>query len=372
MGHSLALGHRERKEPRVAATGSPSVGEDTPVHQMRAVTLANYLEVANSVGLDGQRMLRQAGISPNALADPENRLPASAVISLLDGSAELSGCESFGLLMAEARSFASLGPLSLLLERLPNVREIIRAAIDFQRHMNDIVAISLEDVGETCLIRLDLAPGFWSVQVFDHLVAMSYRVLTAASDGAWKPDCAHLVRKQPDDPAPWRRVLSVPIEFDATFNGLSSTAEAMQRPNPNADETMARNARRLLHLVHVEAIDTTSERVRRSIALLLPSGRATIDQIAAQLGMSTRSLQRRLDDEGRQFAELLNGVRRELATAYLANSAHPITTVAGLLGYASPSSFTRWFAGTFGTSPQAWRAGVAANDDAVPPPVWRR
>ena len=337
------------------------------MHQMRAVTLSGYLEVARSVGLDGQRLLREAAITPEVLSDPELRLPASAVIGLLDRSAALSGCEAFGVLMAEARSFSSLGPLSLLLERLPDVREVILAAIDFQRHMNDVVEISLEDEGDACLIRLDLAPGYWSVQAFDHVVAMAFRMLVAASGGRWQPDCVHLVRKAPADPAPWRRVMPVPIEFGDTFNGLSSTREAMLRPNPMADAAMARHARRLLHLLPVKPIsETMRDRVRRAITLLLPSGRATIEQVAAQLGMSPRSLQRRLDDEGHQFAELLAEVRRELATAYLANSAHPVTTVAGLLGYASPSSFTRWFAGTFGASPQAWRAENAGRGDTGP------
>jgi len=318
-------------------------------------------------------MLREAGIAPETLTDPEQRLPASAVIRLFDRSAELSGCESFGVLMAEARSFASLGPLTLLFERLPNVREMARAAIDFQQHMNDVVAVSLEDVDETCLIRLDLAPGYWSTQVFDHTVAMAYRVFATASSNRWQPDCVHLVRKAPDDPSPWRRVMPVPIEFDATFNGLSSTDAAVRAPNPQADATMARHARLLLNLVQVEAVeDRLSERVRRSIIVLLPSGRATIEQVAAHLGLSARSLQRHLDEEGRQFAELLAGVRRELAIAYLANSAHPVTAVASLVGYASPSSFSRWFTGEFGTSPQAWRADQAAPDEGGPPPTWRR
>ena len=170
----------------------------------------------------------------------------------------------------------------------------------------------------------------------------------------------HLVRRAPEDPVPWRRVYAVPIEFGATFNGLSSTGAAMRMPNPKADEIMARHARQLRHLVPVDsAEDAVNERARRAIMMLLPSGCATIEQVAAQLGVSARSLQRRLDSEGHQFGELLSWVRRELATAYLANSAHPVTTIAGLLGYASPSSFTRWFAGTFGASPQAWRADHA-------------
>lgn len=343
------------------------------MHQMRAVTLTSYLEVAQAVGLDGPRMLRQAGIPPETLDDPEKRLPASAVIGLVDGSAELSGCDSFGLQMAETRTFASLGPLSLLLERLPNVREVMRAAIDFQHHMNDVTEISLEDAGDTCLIRFDLAPGYWSVQVFDYTVAFAYRVLTAASGGRWRPDCVHLVRKAPENPAPWRRVYAVPIEFGATFNGFSNSRSVMLVPNPLADEAMARHARQMLHLVPVQSVHQgLGDRVRRSITLLLPSGRATIDQVAAQLGLSARSLQRRLDDEGHQFAELLAEVRRELATAYLANSAHPVTTVASLLGYASPSSFTRWFTAEHGMAPQAWRADNAAGGEAGPPPTWRR
>jgi len=341
------------------------------MHQMRAVSIANYVEVADSVGLDGQRLLREAGISPDMLSHMESRLPAKKVVDLIERSAALSGCETFGVLMAEGRSFASLGPLALLLERLPNAREMIRAAIDFQRHVNDVVCPVLQEEGETCLIRVDFVPGFWSTHLFDHAVALGYRVFTAASGGAWKPDCAHVVHKAPADMAPWRRMLPIPIEFDATFNGWSTTREALLRPNPNADETMARNARHLLHLVHIESVDSTVERVRRSITLLLPSGRATIDQIARQLGMSSRSLQRRLDEDGTQFGDLLNEVRRELAIAYLANSDHPITMVAGLLGYASPSSFSRWFAGTFGTSPQSWRAMNVGREEALPPPIWK-
>ena len=186
------------------------------------------------------------------------------------------------------------------------------------------------------------------------------------------PDCVHLVRQAPQDLTVFRRMFAAPIEFDDTFNGLSSTREAMLVPLPRANETMARNARRLLHLVPVASLEESlSDRVRRSITLLLPKGRATIDQVAAQFGVSARSLQRRLDDEGHQFAILLGGVRRELATAYLANSGHTVTTIAGLLGYASPSSFTRRFSAEFGMSPQAWRAENKAAGQSSSPPAWR-
>jgi len=345
------------------------------MHQVRAAALTAYLEVAQFVCLDGLRMLREAGINPADLEDPQNRLPAGPVIQLLERSAELSHCDNFGLLMAQARTFASLGPVSLLLERLPNVREVVEASISFQRHMNEITTISMEDDGDTCLIRFDIVPDYWGVQVFDNTVAMAHRVLTAVSGYRWKPACIHLMRETPKDPAPWRRYFSVPLEFGASFNGLSSSCEKMLIPNPLADEGMARNARQLLHMVPLpHEPGVFSDRVRRTISLLLPSGRATLDHVSAQLGLSPRTLQRHLEEEGHTFAAVLDAVRRDMAKGFLAVSGHPITAIAPMLGYSSPSSFTRWFAGAFGMSPQTWRAAEskAANDArTAPPSVWK-
>lgn len=325
--------------------------------QIRAVSLLGFEDVAASVGLDGAAMLRRVGISREALSDPENRIPAAAVAELLEQSAALSGREDFALLTAQRREFTNLGPVSMLLAHLPNLREVVRVCIDYQRHFNDIVDLSLEEDGEGCLIKLSLEPGFRSDQVVDQTVGVAHRVLVGASGANWRPECVHLTRRTPRDRLPWRRFFDAPIEFEAGCNGFSCSSEALLVANPRADPTMALHARRLLGLVPPDARSVAiSQRVRRAIAALLPEGRATLAQVAAQMAMSPRSLQRQLADEGWRFGDLLSGVRTELAAAYLASSAHSVTAVAGLLGYASPSTFTRWFTGAFGSSPQAWRA----------------
>lgn len=340
---------------------------------MRAANLDGYIEVANSVGLDGVRMLRQAGIALETLNDPENRVPAAAVVRLVQRSAEESGCESFGLLIAETRSFASLGPLSLLLERLPNLRAAIRTLVGYQRQLNDVISTALEESGDTSVFRLDLSPSCWSEQALDQFLGSAYRVITGAAHGRWKPDRVYTIREAPADLTVWRRMIPVPVEFGADFSGFSCSTASLLVSNPFADEAMARNARQLLRLLPVrERPELIADKVRRTISLLLPSSRATVDQVAIHLGVSSRSLQRRLDEEGLQFAELLSEVRQELAAAYLAGSERPVTSVAALLGYSSPSSFTRWFAGAFGVAPQVWRARQRDLDRTGPPPVWRR
>jgi AraC-like DNA-binding protein len=276
--------------------------------------------------------------------------------------------------MAERRTFASLGPLSLLLERLPNLQAMVRTLVEYQRELNDVVSATLEEAGDTSLFRIVLSPAYWSEQALDLFLGVAYQVITGASGGRWKPDRVHTIREAPADLTVWRRMFPVPVEFEADFCGLSCATASLLHPNPLADEAMAHNARQLLRLLPVrEGGEPIGDQVRRAISLLLPSGRATVDQVALQLAVSSRSLQRRLDEEGLQFAELLSGVRQDLATAYLSNSARPVTSVAALLGYSSPSSFTRWFAGAFGVAPQVWRANQRDRDSAEgPPPVWRR
>ena len=339
------------------------------MHELRAVTLTGYLEVAESCGLDGYWMLRHASIPPSALSDPEMRISAQAVVRLLEKSAARSGCDSFGLLMAEHRSFASLGPIALLLERLATTREVIHALIEFRRHMNDIIGVNLEDDGETALVRIGFMPEYARVQITDFAIALGYRVLNGASHGAWVPSTVHLTRPAPGDLTAWRRFFPVPIEFESQFDGYACASASLDIPNPNADPVMALHAHRLLELVPLPVEDAPiGDRVRRSIALLLPNGQARLEPVAAQLGTGARALQRALEQEGLTFAALLAEVRRELAQVYLGGT-QSITAISQQLGYASPSAFTRWFASEFGQSPQAWR-NERRSQESAPPPFW--
>ncbi|MCY1552850.1 Helix-turn-helix domain protein [compost metagenome] len=91
--------------------------------------------------------------------------------------------------------------------------------------------------------------------------------------------------------------------------------------------------------------------MRRSVYLLLPMGRASLEQVASGFGMNERTLQRQLDRVGVSFSAILNEVRRELAQRYLENTDYPIGRVAELLGYANLGSFSRWYSTQFQKPP---------------------
>lgn len=88
-------------------------------------------------------------------------------------------------------------------------------------------------------------------------------------------------------------------------------------------------------------------------------GAPTAEQVARALGLSRRSLQRRLAEQGPTFAELLESTRRTLARGYLGDPALSLAEIAFLLGYREQSSFFRAFKRWYGQTPAGYRLGLA-------------
>ena len=325
--------------------------------QVRAAALTNYDHVARFLGLDPDAMLREFGIDPAVLEDPEQPLPVAAVADLLEESGARSRCPQFGLLMAESRSLASIGPAALVLKHQPTAGDVIDAIIRHQHSFGLALELSREFAGEVVLIHAELHGAPASRQASELLVGYACRCIAAVIGCRWSPETVHFTHGAPDDLAVHRRVFSCPVEFESGFNGFACDKAAISAENPAGDRELAAHAERFLQLlVPPKGAPSVTERTLRSLRLLLPNRRATLEQVAKNLCMTPRSLQRLLEREGRTFGDLLGEVRRDLAQRYLTEPTHQIATIAGLVGYRTASSFTRWFTAEFGLSPATWRA----------------
>jgi AraC-like DNA-binding protein len=321
----------------------------------RAVTLANYAVVARHVGLNPHAMLSRAGLNPASLDDPENWIPAIPVLNLLEDSAARSDRDDFGVLLGECRSFASLGPVSLLLYHENTVRGVISSMIEYRQLINELLQLSLQDDGETAVLEWNLTPGLRSSQGINLLATVAYRVLTG-SGCSFEPDCIHFRQRKPSHLFTFGRVFGCALEFESSFDGISFGSASLNRTNDFADHDLTIHARRLLNLLpNIRPDDSVAVRTRSIIPMMITKGQADIENVARSMGLSVRSLQRRLADERQSFSGILNETRKELARRYLADSNQSITSVAQLTGYSSASSFARWFVLEFGTSPGAWR-----------------
>ncbi|MGX1945428.1 AraC family transcriptional regulator ligand-binding domain-containing protein [Raoultella ornithinolytica] len=144
---------------------------------------------------------------------------------------------------------------------------------------------------------------------------------------------------------------------------ISFSATDALRPfltvNENMWQVFEPELRRRLSELDITA--STSERVRAVLLELLPGNEATIEKSAERLGMSKRTLQRKLENEGVNFRHLVNTCRENLARHYLRNTSLPAYEIAFLLGFEDPNSFYRAFMAWTGLTPETVREAMRPN-----------
>jgi len=324
----------------------------------RAVTLLNYPELARCFRVDPFAMLASAGLRPSDLDDCENWLPGEKILSVLDETAERAQRDDFGVLLGEFRSFASLGPVSLLLKHESTLRDVIDSIIVHRRLINELIHLRLDDDGEVCRLSWGLVPGLQSSEGVNLLATIAYRILVRSTAIAWQPECIHFRHRPPQHSAAFTRVFDCALEFDSEFDGMSFASKSLASTNAYADPELAAHARRLLSLIPDSGRpESVTDRVKGMVPLLIPTGQADAGNVARCLGISVRTLQRLLKSEGETFSGLVNACRRELSVRYLTRSNHSITDISELTGYSTPGAYSRWFVCEFGMSPGKWRTG---------------
>jgi AraC-like DNA-binding protein len=326
--------------------------------QVRAAVLTNYFEVAAQLGLDTQPLLRDVGLSRRVLADPEQRIAITSAIRLLEESARVSNCITFGLRMAETRQLGDFGVISLLITHQRTLRDALNVLIQYRHLLNDSLAIHVEDAGRTVILREEVVTGtaHASRQATELAIGVLARMCSNLLGSHWHPVSVSFTHPAPAELQAHRRIFHCALDFSAEFNGIVCLASDLERPNPRADPQMARHAERLVASLPGISAPSILLDVRKTIVVGLPMGRATIELAAESLDMNVRTLQRRLDEAGKTFSDLVNEARRELVETYMENPRYPLRSIAELLGYSTLSSFTRWFTTQFGASPGAWRA----------------
>ena len=303
-------------------------------------------------------MVERAGLDPGDLHDPENWLPASKVVALIEDSAAHSGRDDFGVLIGKCRTFTSLGPVSLLLKHEATVGGIISAMVEYSYLLNDLVHVSVEDDGRTATIIWNLVPGLKSRQLASLVAALLYRAISEALEYSWDPECVHFRDGIPENVATFSRYFRCKLEFNCSFDGMSCSSAVLNTRNPFADAGLAAYARRLLDLLPGAGRVTATRNTRSAILLLMGEGSVSLEAAAKCLGVEGRALQRRLHSEGTTFRQIYSDIRKELASRYLANSLYSVTEIAGLLGFAGTPAFSNWFVKEFGTTAGSYRRKI--------------
>lgn len=229
-------------------------------------------------------------------------------------------------------------------------------------------------LGDIAVTRLDYEPGeahlVWQNHFVDPyvqhhaadfiLAAQSWGIQTLTESSESLLTAAHLMHEAPADPELSRRYIEAfgcPVYFGQPDNRLVMPVNLLDRPLVSADpalhEMLSLHARRLIEERRQRV--TFSDICRSTLHQLLHDGRASREALADALEMSSRTLHRKLLDEGTSYRALLDDLRLERARMLLRDGALGIADVATAAGFDEGASFMRWFRQMTGISPAQFR-----------------
>jgi AraC-like DNA-binding protein len=326
---------------------------------VRYASLNRYIELSQSLEIDPIRLMRNVGLDPSGFAVQDTRVPAEAVTQLLEDSASASGCDDFGVRLAELRQFSNLGPLSLVLREEPDVRSAIELLIRYEHTYNEALRLRMSERDElaTIEVRLDFEDEQRPCrQAVELAVGVLRGVLREFLGPDWQPVSVCFAHPAPPDSTVHDRVFGLTPLFDQPYTGLVLYSRDLAASNRISDPNLRAYAQQFLRSLGAPKDLTTIDRVREMIKLFLPAGRCSLAQIARELHVDRRTLHRHLAAHGETFSTLLDETRAELAERYLSNSRYSLTEISLLLGFCAASGFSRWFRAQYGCSASEWRA----------------
>ncbi len=313
-------------------------------------------------GADPDTILSRAGLAAGDLMDPERRVPLVRFLGLLEICADELNDQHFGLrfgILYDPRHAGVVGNVALA---SCTVRGALQTLGRYLPTMVDSAVYGLDVDGRTA----------FAYSYYIDPILMTYRqksdwgvafMCNVIRHGLGEPDWAPTEVLLPDgtEGAAARRermgLLRAKVREGHAWAGIRFDASVLERPMKTADAMIERLMRHYgdLQLAGLRTKDDEFEGLRRGIAQLIVQGDSSVERLAENLGLSVRTLQRRLTARGLSYSDLLGQVRKTLALNLLENPSLAISQIAYCLGYSEVSTFNHAFRRWVGQPPRDYR-----------------
>ncbi len=317
---------------------------------------------ARKLGLPLDEILATFGLALADLEQPDFRLAFDTASKLWDEIARRSGSASFGL---EAGLDLPVGHFDLheyLVRCSPTLGAGLRRAFQFVALASTRGHLEVEAIGDELRI-VNRPPAITSRHSHDCILYTIVTIVRRAAGRQIPLVRLELMASEPATTTLLRATFACPIVFAQPANVIVFARKYEDLELPARDARLAalieRHARAMVEALGDDRA-STSDRVRRSLFQYLQTEHMTLERVARTIGVSARTLQRELRDEGTSFRDLVDEVRRDIAISHMANSDLPITSIAMLLDFSDVSAFHRSFRRWTGQAPAAYRAALRA------------
>jgi AraC-like DNA-binding protein len=318
-------------------------------------TLARRLA---ELGVSSQAVLRRAGL-PIGLFD-QNRiwLTTEELLAFYNAIPEIAGDPAIGLKLGSEERPEHFSPIQIAALYSRSFRDALNRIARYKR-LTCPEEIRIVERGKECAVEFVwlLAQSSEAPTWIDMCFAWTVTVGRRGTGRSIRPLRLELRRPEIN-----RRMyedhFSCPVKFGARHNKLVLREEDVRQPfvthNPDLLELVSPQLE--AQLTQQLADRSLQEQAKGILKRLLAGQRPRLEDVALELRMSARTLQRRLLEERISFQNLVEEARREMAQHYLRQPSLELNETAYLLGYEDPNSFIRAFHKWEGTSPGEWRS----------------
>lgn len=280
----------------------------------------------------------------------------------LDQAATLLDDSDLGLHFGLTITPQRFGVLGYLLHHCDNFGQALMRLQHFRPLFFQLqhVTITRQDKGSRVAWRSDDGPPHYQEEVFSLVATLQFaRKMTGQ---ALLPAGVGLMSTSPGDTRALQDFMGCTLLFaeEKTWLEMPSGTLALPNVRPDAGLRALLEKQAEAMLATLPAGDELVQAVRRHIAALLQEGEPTLERVAEQLNISSRTLHRRLLAQNSRFRDVLEQTRRQLAEAYLRDPRLSLADIALLLGYAEQSPFTHAFKRWTGSTPFDWRRQLVA------------
>ncbi len=327
-----------------------------------APTLDLTWKIIEYYGLDPAPLFAAQHIEPKKISDPNARVSKPALQAVWASAAKLIDDPCFGLRAAEFLHPSQLGALGYAWLASTSLRTALKRLSRYVHIIADNLEVDLEEgdgitaitVRESEVTRRMVWASDASLAILITLCRMNYGV-------ALNPVSTELQHTGPEDPGPYFELFKCPINFNCDADRIMLRTDAVDKKLPSSNPQLAQLSDQVMiqTLAHLSK-DKIVPRVKAIIIDHLPSGNVHEEKVAKSLNMSSRALQRKLQEKGTTFKDVLTETRRELAEKYIRNHQLSLTEISFMLGFAEVGSFSRAFKRWTGESPSAYRDGAHA------------
>lgn len=320
-----------------------------------STTLARKLE---ELGVSAASVLRHAGLPAGLLDQEKIVVSTEELFALYRGLAQASGDPAIGLKLGTEDRVERYDPIALAAVSARSLRDALQRLARYKQ-LTCPEAIEVEERGADCRVQFKwlLAQETEPPVLIDLCFAWVAAIARRGTGGLANPKRLEL-RGDARSREVYESHFGCPAKFDSRQNTLVFARADLDRPflTHNAELFAAVAPQLDAELEQARASKAIGDQVKGVVKRLLAGRRPAIEDVAKELRVSSRTLQRRLAGDGATFQNLIQDARRELARHYLLHSSLELNETAYLLGYEDAHSFFRAFHGWEGSSPGQWRA----------------